>query len=359
MKAKYEVLSMLGEGAYGVVYKAKDNAPDRLVGGPQFVAMKKVRMDEYQKGLSPTMLREVGVLRRLQHENIVRLVNVIRDSPNLWLVFDHMDYDLKQYMDVHYPHGMPDEQIKACVQQILKGVAFCHSHLVLHRDLKPQNVLIDQRNGQVKLADFGLARPFQASQKVFTNEVVTLWYRAPEILLGQKEYTAAVDMWSIGCIFAELVTHKPLFPGDSEINELLKIFQCLGTPSPDDWPGVRTMPRYLDVYERWTATDLKSVLPRMHDNAVRLLARMLALWPDHRLKAQAALQDEYFDSMREQSPGRNCCEGEPPSASTPTDLITVSASTECQGSEQGDSDHQTVGRSKLRKLAQNSASTGM
>lgn len=113
---------MLGEGAYGVVYKAKDNAPDRLVGGPQFVAMKKVRMDEYQKGVSPIVLREVGVLRRLQHENIVRLVNVIRDSPNLWLVFDHMDYDLKQYMDVHYPHGMPDEQIKACVQQILKGV---------------------------------------------------------------------------------------------------------------------------------------------------------------------------------------------------------------------------------------------
>jgi len=105
------------------------------------------------------------------------------------------------------------------------------------------------------------------------------------------------------CIFAELVTHKPLFPGDSEINELLKIFQCLGTPSPDDWPGVRTMPRYLDVYERWTATDLKSVLPRMHDNAVRLLARMLVLWPDNRLEAREALQDEYFVSMREQSPG--------------------------------------------------------
>lgn len=176
--------------------------------------------------------------------NIVRLLNIVHaDGHKLYLVFEFLDMDLKKYMEAlpvsdggrgkPFPEGSGADlgrlglgvnMVKKFMSQLVEGVRYCHSHRVLHRDLKPQNLLID-RDGNLKLADFGLARAFGVPLRTYTHEVVTLWYRAPEILLGGRQYSTGVDMWSIGCIFAEMCTRKPLFPGDSEIDEIFKIFR--------------------------------------------------------------------------------------------------------------------------------------
>ena len=135
-------------------------------------------------------------------------------------------------------------RVQSYLKQLLLGIAYCHSHRVLHRDLKPQNLLIDRNNNALKLADFGLARAFGIPIRTYTHEVVTLWYRAPEILLGSKHYSTPVDVWSIGCIFSEMSNQRPLFPGDSEIDQLYKIFQMLGTPDEENWPEVSHLPDY-------------------------------------------------------------------------------------------------------------------
>jgi len=180
--------------------------------------------------------------------------------------------------------------------QILKGLSFCHSHRILHRDLKLANLLID-RKGILKLADFGLARAFGVPIRAYTHEVVTLWYRAPEILLGQQRYSTPVDMWSVGCIFAELVTKRPLFPGDCEIDELFRIFRfpplpwdgalcygdstsfsasgwhrTLGTPCDEVWPGVTSLPDYKTTFGQWKPQDMASIVPGLDALGLDLLS---------------------------------------------------------------------------------------
>jgi serine/threonine protein kinase len=186
---------------------------------------------------------------------------VIASPPRLFLVFDFLDQDLKQCLEARFQRGMPAGLVRSCMLQILRGLHHCHSHLVLHRDLKPQNVLIS-RSGAVKLADFGLARAFQLSGK-YTHEVVTLWYRAPELLLGLQQYTSALDIWSVGCIFAELASRKPLFPGDSEIDAIYKIFRHLGTPTDDVWPGVTKLPHFQAAFPAWKPRPLHEVVPTL------------------------------------------------------------------------------------------------
>lgn len=152
------------------------------------------------------------------------------------MVFEFLDQDLKKFLDKN-KHTLTQNQIKYYLYQILNGLNFCHSRRVIHRDLKPQNVLID-KDGNIKIADFGLARAFGVPIKTLTHEVETLWYRAPEILLGQKQYSLGVDMWSLGCIFSEMVEKRPLFMGDSEIDQIFKIFQYHGTPTVTEWPAI-------------------------------------------------------------------------------------------------------------------------
>lgn len=226
-------------GTYGVVYKARD-----LSNGGRIVALKKIRLEAEDEGVPSTAIREISLLKEMRDENIVKLLNIVHaDGHKLYLVCEFLDLDLKKYMESLpirdggrakqlpegtapglYTMGLGDTVIRRFMRQLCDGVRYCHSHRVLHRDLKPQNLLID-KEGNLKLADFGLARAFGVPLRAYTHEVVTLWYRAPEVLLGGRQYSTGVDMWSVGCIFAEMCTRKPLFPGDSEIDEIFKIFR--------------------------------------------------------------------------------------------------------------------------------------
>jgi serine/threonine protein kinase len=229
------------------------------------------------------------------HPNIVNLVDVIHKDQKLYLVFEFLDNDLRRYMD-RVGKKMHRMLVKSYLHQILKGIAFCHSHRVLHRDLKPQNLLIDQK-GVLKLADFGLARAFGVPVRTYTHEVVTLWYRSPEILLGGKIYSTPVDIWSVGCIFAEMASHTPLFPGDSEIDQLFQIFRLLGTPSEDTWPGVSSFRDYKPTFPQWATQSIAKALPDLDPLGIDLLSRMLVYEPSKRISARDALKHGYFTDL--------------------------------------------------------------
>ncbi|XP_022256878.1 cyclin-dependent kinase 1 [Limulus polyphemus] len=215
----YTKIEKIGEGTYGVVYKGKNKKTGQLV------ALKKIRLESEDEGVPSTAIREISLLKELKHPNIVCLQDVLMQENRLYLVFEFLSMDLKKYLD-NIPSGqfMDKKLVKSYLYQIIQAILFCHQRRVLHRDLKPQNLLIDQK-GVIKIADFGLARAFGIPVRVYTHEVVTLWYRAPEVLLGSPRYSTPVDVWSIGCIFAEMANKKPLFHGDSEIDQLFRIFR--------------------------------------------------------------------------------------------------------------------------------------
>ena len=205
------------------------------------MALKKIKLRAADEGVPANTIREIALLKRLQHDNIVKLQDVITDQNCLCMVFEYLDSDLKNYLDAIYKRPIPAPMtfalIKSYMYQLISAMTHCHALRIIHRDLKPQNVLINKEGG-LKVADFGLGRACGTLQnRILTAEVVTLWYRAPEILLGTEVYTEAVDMWSIGCIFAEIFQGTPLFPGDSEIGQTLKIFHKLGTPTEQTFPG--------------------------------------------------------------------------------------------------------------------------
>lgn len=287
--ANYTKLEKLGEGTYGVVYKAKDNTTG------EFYALKKIRLEVEDEGVPSTALREISLLKELHHKNIVDLKDVAHADGRLHLVFEWKDMDLKKYMD-SCKGGVKMPLIKSYLYQMLRGTAFCHSHGVLHRDLKPQNLLVD-RLGNLKLADFGLARAFTVPIRQYTHEVVTLWYRAPEILLGARQYAPPVDVWSIGAIFAEMVNRRALWPGDSEIDELFRIFRTLGTPDETTWPGVTELEDFKTTFPRWPRLKLARLVPRLDEVGLDLLEKMLAYNPAKRISCKAALSHPWFDDL--------------------------------------------------------------
>uniref|UniRef100_A0A8D0FI90 cyclin-dependent kinase n=1 Tax=Strix occidentalis caurina TaxID=311401 RepID=A0A8D0FI90_STROC len=232
---QYECVAEIGEGAYGKVFKARD-----LKNGGRFVALKRVRVQTSEEGMPLSTIREVAVLRHLEtfeHPNVVRLFDVCTVSrtdreTKLTLVFEHVDQDLTTYLDKVPEPGVPTETIKDMMLQLFRGLDFLHSHRVVHRDLKPQNILVTS-SGQIKLADFGLARIY-SFQMALTSVVVTLWYRAPEVLL-QSSYATPVDLWSVGCIFAEMFRRKP--------NVTFSFHSVIGLPEEEDWPNDVALPR--------------------------------------------------------------------------------------------------------------------
>jgi len=234
----YEKLERpLGEGTFGIVYKARD-----LTSG-ELVAMKRLPMGVWNEGMPATALREISLLKELgPHPNIAELLDVfVSYNGNLYLVFELMDCDLKSVMDSAKLYGMPKHWAKHLLWQLLRAIEQCHSHRVCHRDVKPQNILFRKPTGELKLADFGLARTQAYPARRYTHEVITMWYRCPEILLGQEAYTNAVDIWSVGCIMAEMSAGEPVFQGQNEWDQLRRVRGAPTKSSPRPSPELPSL----------------------------------------------------------------------------------------------------------------------
>ncbi|KAM3694292.1 hypothetical protein ACB098_07G045100 [Castanea mollissima] len=254
---RYLKREVLGEGTYGVVYKAIDTKTG------QTVAIKKIRLGKQKEG------------------------------GNLHLVFEFMETDLEAVIRDRNIFLSPAD-IKSYLQMTLKGLAICHKKWVLHRDMKPNNLLIGS-NGQLKLADFGLARIFGSPDRKFTHQVFARWYRAPELLFGTKQYGSGVDVWAAACIFAELLLRRPFLQGSSDIDQLGKIFAAFGTPTPSQWPDMVYLPDYVE-YQYVPSPTLRSLFPMASDDALDLLSKMFTYDPKSRISVQQALEHRYFSS---------------------------------------------------------------
>ena len=294
---EFEEIEQIGEGTYGQVWMGRD----RLSG--EIVALKKVRMDQEKEGFPVTAIRELKMLRSLRHENIVNLKDIVtgqnqnrnkarRNKHEIYMVFEYVDHDLTGLMDTPSIR-FSEAQVKTYAKQLLSGLWYCHEREVLHRDIKGSNLLIDNK-GNLKIADFGLARTYNDNLKRYTNKVITLWYRSPELLLGANEYGPEVDIWSVGCLLVELLTKKPLFPGKDETEQIDLIFRVLGSPTEDSWPGWTRL-SYADMlkgqfYEPRLEEALQSITP----TARSLISDLLQLDPKRRPTASDALDHDWF-----------------------------------------------------------------
>jgi len=288
---QYEKLEKVGEGTYGVVYRAQDSHG-------AIYALKTIRLEAEDEGIPSTAIREISLLKELQHPNIVRLCDVIHTERKLTLVFEFLDQDLKKLLDSSDPPGLDPQTTKSFLLQLLRGITYCHLHRVLHRDLKPQNLLIN-REGFLKLADFGLARAFGIPVRSYTHEVVTLWYRAPDVLMGSRKYSTPVDIWSVGCIFAEMVNGRPLFPGNTDQDQLQRIFKVLGTPNEGMWPTITELPDWKTDFTQYDGQAWSSLVPQLENSGVELMAKMLMYDPQQRVAGKVGIDDEYFRDLPE------------------------------------------------------------
>ncbi|ONI28427.1 hypothetical protein PRUPE_1G142100 [Prunus persica] len=285
----FEKLDKIGQGTYSNVYKARDALTGKIV------ALKKVRFDNLEPESVKFMAREILILRRLDHPNVVKLEGLVtsRMSCSLYLVFEYMEHDLAG-LAASPAIKFTEPQVKCYMHQLLSGLEHCHNRHVLHRDIKGSNLLIDN-GGVLKIADFGLASFFDPNHKQpMTSRVVTLWYRPPELLLGATDYGVGVDLWSAGCILAELLAGKPIMPGRTEVEQLHKIFKLCGSPSEEYWKKSKlphaTIFKPQQSYKRCIAETFKDFPP----SSLPLIETLLAIDPAERQTATAALRNEFF-----------------------------------------------------------------
>jgi len=290
----YRKIEKLGEGSYGVVYKAVNTKTG------EYVAIKKIKSQNPDEGVCPTSLREISILKAIHHPAIVNLLQAQISNEKIVLVFEYVDRDLKAYLDkVEKP---PDETIIAkLMYQLFAGLAHCHKYRILHRDLKPANLLVAD-DFTLKIADFGLGREFTCVAQTCTAEVCTLLYRPPEILLGNSHYTAAVDVWSCGCVFAECyLKEEPLFIAKTQIGTLFEIFQRLGTPSNDVWKGVENFEHFNHRFPKWKAKkDWTDRIPNISLLAQDLLNKCFIYRPLQRPSCAEIMKHSFFDEIRKE-----------------------------------------------------------
>ncbi|XP_043258075.1 cyclin-dependent kinase-like 4 isoform X1 [Colletes gigas] len=294
---RYERLARLGEGSYGVVFQCRDRQTGKLV------AVKKFQQTEDDPLIRKIALREIRLLKNLKHPNLVNLLEVFRRKRKLHLVFEYCEYTLLNEME-RYPNGCPEITTKQLTWQILQGVAYCHRLGCVHRDVKPENILITG-DGVVKLCDFGFARMLSPGEN-YTEYVATRWYRAPELLVGDTQYGTPVDVWAIGCVFAELIRGEALWPGKSDVDQLYLIRRTIGD----------LLPRHLAIFQQneffagitlpapQTLTPLEDTLPNRGNTALQLdfLKKCLDKDPDQRWSCEQLLQHSYFENFHFKMP---------------------------------------------------------
>ncbi|XP_078171899.1 cyclin-dependent kinase G-2-like [Carex rostrata] len=296
---EFERLNKINEGTYGVVYRARDKKSGEVV------ALKKVKMEKEKEGFPMTALREINILLSFHHPSIVDVKEVVVGSTmdSIFMVMEYMEHDLKGVMEtMKQPYSQ--SEVKCLMLQLLEGTMYLHHNWVLHRDLKTSNLLLNNR-GELKICDFGLARQYGSPLKPYTPLVVTLWYRAPELLLGAKEYSTAIDMWSVGCIMAELLAKEPLFNGQNEKEQIDKIFKTLGTPNENIWPGYKNLPGSKVVFTKQPYNRLRekfpptsfSGRPTLSEAGFDLLNKLLTYDPERRISAKEALRHPWFSEV--------------------------------------------------------------
>lgn len=289
MSKKYEKICFIGEGQFATVYKARDKETDKEV------AIKKIKlgnMQEAQDGVNRTALREIKLLQELHHENVIALLDVYGKDSSISLVFEIMETDLEQIL--HEKNiWLSFAHIKSYILMTLKGLEYLHNNYILHRDLKPNNLLLD-RNNILKIADFGLARSFGSPSRIYSHQVVTRWYRAPELLYGARMYGTGIDIWAVGCILAELFKREPLFPGESDLDTLDKIITVVGTPTEKNWHGVTNLPDFVEFNEVLPGQPFSERFPALQQDALDILESMLKLCPNERCTTTEALNMPYF-----------------------------------------------------------------
>lgn len=292
---KYVKRAKIGSGTYGSVYSAEVEGSDP----PEFVALKKIKDLNGEEGFPATTLREIATLKTLDHPNIVLLKDIVTSFRNdalhsVTLVMELQQYDLAMVI-TKMGSALTDDTTREFARQLLSAADYIHSHHIIHRDIKPQNILVNSEMTVLKLADFGLARNFSVPLPKYTPEVQTLWYRAPELLLGTSIYSTSVDVWSIGCVIAELVNHRPVFPGKSEIDQLYIIFRTLGTPQISDWNNVVELPHWQNTFPQFHRPSVRKMFPAVSPSFRELILCLLCMNPANRITAKAALEHVLFN----------------------------------------------------------------
>lgn len=286
---KYTKERKVGEGTYAVVYLGKQQSTKRSI------AIKEIKTGLFKDGLDMSAIREVKYLQELKHQNVIELIDVFSATDNnLNLVLEFLPFDLEVLIkdkDIVFKSA----DIKSWMLMTLRGIHHCHRNHILHRDLKPNNLLISPL-GQLKIADFGLARSLGNPNEDLSCNVVTRWYRAPELLFGAKHYTEAVDIWSIGIIFAELMLRIPYLPGKDDVDQLDVTFRAYGTPTEQIWPNVSSLPMYnaLHVYPPPSRQEIRTRFSAATEKALDFLILLTQLDPSRRCTSTQALLHDYF-----------------------------------------------------------------
>ncbi|XP_046840777.1 cyclin-dependent kinase 20-like [Xenia sp. Carnegie-2017] len=285
---QYNILGRIGEGAHGIVFKAKH------IQSGEVVALKKVPLRKLEDGIPNQALREIKALQEIENQFVVQLFDVFPDGAGFVLVFEYMFSDLSEVLR-NSDSPLTAAQIKSYMGMLLKGIAYCHQNFIIHRDLKPANLLISSL-GHLKIADFGLARIYSSEEnRLYSHQVATRWYRAPELLYGGRKYDEGVDLWAVGCIFGELLNNSPLFPGENDIDQLCCVLRVLGTPDESSWPGMTELPDYNKItFPMMPAIPLEKLVPDASTEAIKLLKMFLVYPSKSRIPASEALLHPYF-----------------------------------------------------------------